>query len=615
MNCLQRVDSSNKAYSSPQVHCICGLRVALGIIAACGFSVSIGAIVSYFPPTVGYAGGAITAAPLCAIALSYLKCNGKTRQVREELPLNSTTNSVESTAIFAGNDSQSLTIKNNNENNLRKKIFQPTDSQSEKSSTETVKEPIKRKKENHAVTASRRITPNINSLPQEVMLMVLNYLMPRELVAMGLTGHTWRAIAQDNVLWSQHCFKYLIPTSNEKFVGSYAEKFTKIQNLTVAIVKRETEPQIISFDKPVYSLLVKNGQVYLSHRDGIQVLDAKFVNIKMLPLSGFCKHRIIDRLEVIENILFCYHAPDPDFPDRKALLFSYDLVKNVQIKSRISVSLLEWEHGESKHRGGRLAFSEDKAFCNYANGDIRVWDLCNESPEYTDDIEYEDYNERLRVLAEEYGAHTDRYKHSAGVVESLAQLQEKLRRERKVLQGHTGQITHLSVSNGHLYSSSEDGTIKIWNIDTLQCIRTITTEISRSLYGSIFLGINHFLVNGNYIFGYMYDYKENHTLCKLWNSNTGICLQTLELNMRMDSYCLHGNLLFFNHESTIHIYDLSTGKEIQTLNCDMPIHKSYDTPALMNLQVIDNKLICIGKENELYDHGKQVFIFDFSTKL
>ena len=603
MNCLQRVDSSNKAYSSPQVHCICGLRVALGIIAACGFSVSIGAIVSYFPPTVGYVGVAFTGAPLCAIALSYIKCNGKTCQVRKELPLISTTNSVEPTAIFAGNDSQSLTIKNKNEKKLQKKIFQPTDFQTEKSSVETVKEPIKRKKENHAVTANRRITPNINSLSQEVMLMVLGYLSPRELANMSLANLPWSEISCDNVLWARHCIDYLIPTpKNVELIGSFAGQFAKIQKLTTAIIRSQVHPKTIDFEKRVYAVLIDGDRVFLSFRDGIEVWDAKVSKANQTLISGFSEYRIPDKLIRIGNTLFCLHTPTANRNyDRRGVLFAYDLARNEEVVEDTPISLYEWEHGESKRRGGRLAFSENKAFCNYTNGDIRIWDFKKQHKEYeyTDDIEYDDYT------ADEHD----------NAIYLLVKLKEELLRERQLLRGHTGQITHLSVSDNRLYSSSEDGTIKIWNIDTSQCIQTIVTDLPRNTYGGTVLGVDHFFVNGVYIFGYMYDNNENCTLCKLWNANTGLCLQIIQLNTCIDSYCLHGNLLFFSHESTIHIYDLSTGKEIQTLSCDMPSHKSYVKPTLAHLQVVDDKLICIGKENELDEYGKQIFIFDFSSKL
>ena len=599
MNCLQRVDSSNKAYLPPQAHCICGLRIALGIIAACGFSASIGALVSYLPPSVGYGGGSIAAVSVCVLALSYIKCAGETRQVREGLPLNSTTNSVEPIAILAGNDFQPLTIKSNNKKNLRKKIFPPTDSPGEKSSAGTVKEPIKRKKENHAVI--RRITPEIDSLPQEVKLMILNYLKPRELANMSLANLPWREIACDNVLWARHCIDYLIPApKNVEIIGTFAGQFAKIQKLTTAILSSEVHPKTIDFEKGVYAVLIDGDRVFLSFRDGIKMWDTKFSKRDQTLISGFSEYRIPDKLIKTGNILFCLHTPTANRNyDRRGILFAYDLARNEEVVEETPISLYEWEHGESKHRGGRLAFSENKAFCNYKNGDIRIWDFKKQYKEYTDDIEYDDYT----------GDEHDKD------IQFLVKFQEELLRERQFLRGHTGQITHLSVSDNCLYSSSEDGAIKIWNIDTSQWIQTIVTDLSRNMYGSTVLGVDHFSVNGNYIFGYMYDSNENCTLCKLWNANTGLCLQTLELNMSMDSYCLHGNLLFFSLETTIHVYDLSTGQQIQTLNCDMPSDESYVKPKLAHLQFVDDKLICIGRKNGFEESGKQVFIFDFSSKL
>ena len=685
MNCLQRVSPLNSSYSPSQARCICGIRIAFGIIAACGFSVSIGAIVSYFPPSVGYAGGSIAAVSLCALALSYIKCADETLHVQEESPLNSTTNSIEPTATLVGYDSKPLTIKDNNVKKLRKGVLQSINSQIEKPSAEIAVEPIRREKPNNAVISNRRnasdtVAPTENAheelfeaeskfidssrdinesttvsgapntaklasestrealicsdlesfalagsssldisyLPQEVKLMVLRCLIPRELAAMSLTSHAWRVITLDNVLWARHCINYLIPSpKNAEALGSYARRFAKVQNLTAAIVKRESNPQIVCFDKPIYCALINNNKSFVICSDGVHMMDIDFTNTEK-EIFNLRECITPDSLEIIDDVLFCFHAPDPDRSDRNALLFSYDLAKNMQIKNRTTIGLYEWEHGISKHRGGRLAFSKDKAFCNYKNGDIRVWNLCQarklryEYDECTDIIEYEDYNEHLRLLAERYGAHTERYKEKVIIVESLMQQQKKLGEERQIFQGHTGQITHLSVSNGHLYSSSEDGTIKIWNIETTQCMQTIITDLYRSTYDAKVLGVEGFFVNDNYIFGYTYDPKANHTMCKLWDTHTGLCLQTIQLNTCMGSYCLRGNLLFFSHQTTIHIYDLCTGQEIRAFSCDMPNDKLHVKPALAHLQVIGNKLICIGKEHELDDSGKQIFIFDLS---
>ena len=449
-------------------------------------------------------------------------------------------------------------------------------------------------------------------------LTILSYLSPRELVAMSLTSHQWNELASHNILWAEHCRRHLIPIPNRaEILGSYKERFAQVRNLTLAIKRHKIQPTMTRFDNPIYSVLVESDSAFLACREVVQIWDTKFTKIKKIPISGFCEYVTPDRLEIIGNVLFCFHFPNPDCHERRAILFSYDLVRNVQVKNGIPISLSEWEHGESKHRGGRLAFSEDKAFVNYKNGDIRVWDLRNEDEEYTDDIEYENYHNRFvdgdvnkPHISDPHGQKGDKE-----IVLSLMKRQEKLRKERKVLQGHTSQITHLSFVNDYLYSSSEDGTIKIWNIGTAQCIQTIITDLSRSTYGATVLGVDHFLVNGSHIFGYMYDKNENYTLCKLWDTHTGLCLQIIKLNTCMDSYCLYGKLLFFSYKTTIYIYDLSTGKEIRTLTCDIQNDDLYNPPMLTNLQISGSQLICCGKKRQWSDADNQIFIFDFSSML
>jgi hypothetical protein len=569
MNCLQKICLSTATYSPPHSRCLLALQVALGIITACALSLSIGAIVSFFPPSVGYAGGAIAAAALFGLAVSLIKGSSTKNRVRDKEP---------------SSHSEDISLK-----------------------------PAGTENENIPTYANDFPTMGNFEMPNEILLNILSHLTPKELVLMGLTSKTWRAFTHENILWAKHCDRSLIPlTKNLEGAEAYAKQFAQVQNLTSAIMAQQVQPKSFCFDQSVFFTLINNNKIFLLCEDGVHIFNKTFANLEKKISFDFSEHGVPNRLELIDNILFCFHFPNPQ-GTRQGVLFSYDLKRNVPIKDGVIISLREWERRPSKYHGGRLAFAKDRAFCNYANGDIRVWNLEDESNEYRDDIEYKDYGKHLKMFKETYGADSEKYKESATNVEWLMKLQEKLKKERKILQGHTGPITHLFVSGDHLYSSSKDGTIKIWNLNTNTCIQTIVTDLARSTHDTA-LGVDHFLVNGNYVFGYMYDYNVKHTFCKVWDTQTGLCLQTIELDTRMDSCCLYGNLLFYSRGTTIHIYDLSTRCEMRTFNCEIP-NRSLDVSVLAHLQLADGKLICIGKRDQLYHSGNHVFVFEFSSKL
>ena len=131
--------------------------------------------------------------------------------------------------------------------------------------------------------------------------------------------------------------------------------------------------------------------------------------------------------------------------------------------------------------------------------------------------------------------------------------------EFKTLEGHITWIlsTAFHADNQRLVSSSEDETIKVWDINTGKCLKT--------LYGYTDWQLTiAFHPNGETLAS-----GDNNTTVRLWNIKTGKCLQTL-LGHKSTIWSLafshDGNQLASGStDTTIKIWDIKTGECLKTL--------------------------------------------------
>ena len=110
----------------------------------------------------------------------------------------------------------------------------------------------------------------------------------------------------------------------------------------------------------------------------------------------------------------------------------------------------------------------------------------------------------------------------------VAELESALARARgcgatghvRTLEGHTGAIYSVSISPDGLYavSGSYDNTLRLWELDTGRCIRTLVKHTGWAKY------VNSASISpdGRYVLG-----SEGHIL-RLWELGTGRCIRTLE---------------------------------------------------------------------------------------
>jgi WD40 repeat protein len=127
------------------------------------------------------------------------------------------------------------------------------------------------------------------------------------------------------------------------------------------------------------------------------------------------------------------------------------------------------------------------------------------------------------------------------------------------LQGHTGWIRKVAFSpDGQtLVSSSEDGTIKLWNLPSGEYQSTLC-ESTDSVYGVTFSPDGQLLANGG-----------NDCMIRIWDAVNGNCLQVLQGHTG-GILCVHfspdgKHLASSGFDNTIRIWDRETGECLRTI--------------------------------------------------
>ncbi len=129
----------------------------------------------------------------------------------------------------------------------------------------------------------------------------------------------------------------------------------------------------------------------------------------------------------------------------------------------------------------------------------------------------------------------------------------------KTLAGHTNYVWSASYSpdGTKIVSTSADNTIKIWDANTGSCLQTLIGHTDY-VYSASFSPDGRKIVSAS---------KDNSR--KIWDANTGTCLQTLTghtLPVLSASYSPHGTkIVSASFDKTIKIWDANTGTCLQTL--------------------------------------------------
>lgn len=116
----------------------------------------------------------------------------------------------------------------------------------------------------------------------------------------------------------------------------------------------------------------------------------------------------------------------------------------------------------------------------------------------------------------------------------------------KKLEGHTDWVISVFVLDNLIISVSTDKTIKIWDINTGTCLKTL--EGHNDCVTSVYLVKDNLIISGSW------DYT-----IKIWNINSGDCLKTLEGHTNwIRSVFVHDNLIISgSDDGTIRITPIS----------------------------------------------------------
>lgn len=496
----------------------CHIQCALAILTLVGITLSILAMVSYLPPSVGYCGGALTVTSLVCLAISQVKCT---------------------TRIAEGHKNQ---------------------------------EPSSKKVPS---TEPSNISQEEGALPDEAYTKIFTHLKRQDLLSASFVCKKWRRIALDEIELEKRCVEEMVcPPEGSFSPSSWKGLYLRAVSLEQNIRSLQPKEKIISVKKENYELkdcLITKDLCFLFYSrehggEGIfEIWDSpisrKFLEKKLF--HGSCQTKI----QLCGQIVFCIgwinglNVCYVDF---------YDATTKTYL-STFHFSLKNPERGQLR----QIEISDRFAFLGLEDGRIEV----QEHGIYPD-------------IAKQFSA--PEYEKTREL-ECRLNLQEKMKANKKFLEGHTREIIALRRASNFLFSSSGDGKIRQWDLSTLQCIKV--------LEAGDYIGFLQ--VTGKWILGL----SSNRIM--RWDFTTGENFSSIKLKQSKESYtCFRvlGNLLLCtyeeNHNQLIEIYSLCSGECICTL---LPSHIDFSFNFKDNhLQIVDNRLFAFDKD--------KLIVWDFSSR-
>ena len=146
----------------------------------------------------------------------------------------------------------------------------------------------------------------------------------------------------------------------------------------------------------------------------------------------------------------------------------------------------------------------------------------------------------------------------------------------KTLEGHTSSVNDVSFSpnNQYVVSGSYDKTVRIWDVESGDCIKTLEGHTG-GVNGVSFSPNNQYVVSGS-----------NDKTARIWNVDTGECIKVLEghkgngISAAFSSdgeYVLSESSGYNGSDNTKRIWNVSTGECLHVIKKDEPLPSEYQS--------------------------------------
>ena len=312
----------------------CGLRVALAIIAACGFAVSICALVSYMPPRMGYCGGA---ACLCALATLAIY------SVSSQCPAPRSQHQASDESPRISNDVPT----------------QP-------------RLPIQPYTQPTSATQLR------HTLPVEMYNCIFIQLAGPDLARASLVCKSWNHLASNDLFWEHLCVQENISASEGQISASYDHqeiyRCAQILNQKIRKVIPKELKTPISKPKNPYAFFRARDRIFLYSNDSSSKCRFEMWNasLSIRLFSGSVCYSYLPRFKLIGNTIY-FIAPEPH---GAVQVYPFDF-ENSRLKPQPKLHF----KGDEKWfylRPTQFEIGEGKAIVGLKDGSIEIIDLKSE---------------------------------------------------------------------------------------------------------------------------------------------------------------------------------------------------------------------------------------------
>lgn len=510
--------------------------VALAIILVAGFALSICSLIAYLPPNFGHCGGALCISSLITFVVLIVgkKCS-------------------------------------------RSEECQPAKSEVEQKTVVPNISP-----ENQTGSVLVRAQESISSfhstsyLPDEVYIFIFEYLGVFCISRLSRVCKEWNRIASVNALWQKFCIQKMFCIFGEDFsIPLYykeAYRNSSCKSKSFRSNAPYTSPSVMQIPKPTGLSKYRGANKFLIAKDRcficqsglpdqrFEVWDVSLTKClfrKAFPYLNDVCIRLIGKM-----VYFIGWEQMPDNFCRNIYVCPF----NTETESFMPTLEFSQKHRNHFKTKTQFAIDGNKAFTSQEDGGIRVWELKLEGkPNTKSSIHVLDPQRRYSGKFTSYQEMT-----------SIDQLYE-----RKVLRGHTKEITALQIFGNFLFSSAHDGAIKQWDLSTYASVQTIETGLGE--------GVTFFEVAGRYVFGV----TEKRNSIYQWDLVTKDLLFTADLQYPCDAFLPVYNLLLCSYvkDSTtrcIEIYDLVGKGCFYTYS--FGLIPSYRVASENLMQIVDGRL-------------------------